>query len=349
MEAEKLEDDDEEKYDPELRNTSLQTELIERDSVSQSAFNIEFIDIGFTLKNGVEIMKNVSGQFTAGRMCAIMGPSGAGKTTVINLVTGKALKTEGKVLINGKEDELAAYKKLLGFVPQEDVMIRTLTVRNNIAHSAKMRLPKDFTKDQTDKKVAHTLVELGISHVQHSIIGDERERGVSGGQRKRVNIAIELVADPVVLFLDEPTSGLDSTTSTALCKTLKRIARNRQMTVAAVIHQVNYIKCISCIFESCLNMMMISHPSPPSSSLMICCYWGKGGEWFTTDPLAMLPNTSPNRGSSCQTTPTRQTSTWMSPLGRWREWTTPSLSGQSCLTFGWNMRERRGNQCKLQA
>lgn len=78
---------------------------------------------------------------------------------------------------------------------------------------------------------------LGISHVQHSPIGDERTRGVSGGQRKRVNIGIELVADPSVLFLDEPTSGLDSTTATALCITLKTIARKKNMTVAAVIHQ----------------------------------------------------------------------------------------------------------------
>ena len=88
-----------------------------------------------------------------------------------------------------------------------------------------------------EAKIANCINELGIPHVQHSIIGDERTRGVSGGQRKRVNIGIELVSDPKVLFLDEPTSGLDSTTSTSLCTTLKKIAQRRSMTVAAVIHQ----------------------------------------------------------------------------------------------------------------
>jgi ABC-type multidrug transport system ATPase subunit len=92
---------------------------------------------------------------------------------------------------------------------------------------------------QIEDKINKCINELGIPHVQHSNIGDEKTRGISGGQRKRVNIGIELVTDPLVLFLDEPTSGLDSTTSTSLCKTLKGIAKNRDMTVASVIHQVS--------------------------------------------------------------------------------------------------------------
>ena len=94
-----------------------------------------------------------------------------------------------------------------------------------------------MSSDEITSRVNDTIDILGISHVQHSIIGDERTRGVSGGQRKRVNIGIELVADPCLLFLDEPTSGLDSTTATALCQTLKKIARERQMTIVSVIHQ----------------------------------------------------------------------------------------------------------------
>lgn len=153
-------------------------------------------------------------------------------------MTGKALKTTGKVKVNGQEEDgLTKYQKLIGFVPQDDVMIRTLSVRDNISFSAGYRLPADLSEEEVTKRVNETIDVLGISHVQHSIIGDERTRGISGGQRKRVNIGIELVTDPSVLFLDEPTSGLDSTTATALCQTLKKIARDRQMTVVSVIHQ----------------------------------------------------------------------------------------------------------------
>ena len=133
---------------------------------------------------------------------------GAGKTTVINLITGKVPLTEGRILVN--DEEMAGvqkYQKLVGFVPQEDVMLRELTVRDNIQFSARYRLPARLSKEQIERKVDACINELGIPHVQHSVIGDERTRGVSGGQRKRVNIAIELVTDPCILFLDEPVSA----------------------------------------------------------------------------------------------------------------------------------------------
>jgi ABC-type multidrug transport system ATPase subunit len=133
-----------------------------------------------------------------------MGPSGAGKTTVINLITGKARRSGGAVRINGSEVAgLTQIAKLVGFVPQEDVMLRELTVRDNISFSAKYRLPAALPRQAVEAKINHCINELGISHVQHSVIGDERTRGISGGQRKRVNIGIELVADPSILFLDE--------------------------------------------------------------------------------------------------------------------------------------------------
>ena len=138
-----------------------------------------------------------------------MGPSGAGKTTVINLITGKARRSGGVVRINGSEVAgLAQIAKLVGFVPQEDVMLRELTVRDNISFSAKYRLPAALPRQAVEAKINHCISELGISHVQHSVIGDERTRGISGGQRKRVNIGIELVADPSILFLDEVSESL---------------------------------------------------------------------------------------------------------------------------------------------
>ncbi|CAE7389152.1 ABCG24 [Symbiodinium microadriaticum] len=116
-------------------------------------------------------------------------------------------------------------------------MIRQLTVRDNISFSAAYRLPVEMTAAQKEDVVNQTLLSLGIDHVQHSLIGDERERGISGGQRKRVNIGIELVALPKVLFLDEPTSGLDSTSSAVLARQLKDIATRQNVTIASVIHQ----------------------------------------------------------------------------------------------------------------
>lgn len=210
----------------------------EQQNSDQESFLIDFKGIELTLKTGVCIMHGVSGKFQPGRLCAIMGPSGAGKTTVMSLITGKAKKTGGQIFVNGVEVEgLSGFRKLVGFVPQEDVMIRECSVRDIVHFSASYRLSTSLTAEEIDDKVDKCVAELGMSHIQNSPIGDERTRGISGGQRKRVNIAIELVAEPKVLFLDEPTSGLDSTTATALCQTLKDIAMSRQMTIAAVVHQ----------------------------------------------------------------------------------------------------------------
>lgn len=189
---------------------------------------------------------------------------------------------------SGKEcDGLGQFQKLVGFVPQEDVMIRELSVRDNIEFSARYRLPKELTTEEINRKVNVCINELGIPHVQHSPIGDERTRGVSGGQRKRVNIGIELVADPKVLFLDEPTSGLDSTTATSLCSTLKKIASIRQMTIAAVIHQPSLSSFLE--FD---DLLLLGTCMPSRSSCLITHsfiyssdHLGKGGRVIYHGPV----------------------------------------------------------------
>ncbi|RKP05905.1 hypothetical protein THASP1DRAFT_19180 [Thamnocephalis sphaerospora] len=202
----------------------------------ERTFDISFQDLGLTLTNGIKIMSGVTGQLSSGRCCAILGPSGAGKTTFVSLLTGKAKKTSGTIMLNGVEEPLSKYQKLIGFVPQEDVMMRELTVRDILIHSALMRLPKDLPLHAKKKKVLETITYLELGHVMDSAIGDESKRGISGGQRKRVNIGMELVANPSVLFLDEPTSGLDSATSYEVCALLRNIAHRQRLTVAAVIH-----------------------------------------------------------------------------------------------------------------
>jgi ABC-type multidrug transport system ATPase subunit len=211
-------------------------------------FDFKFEGLGLTLSNGITIMKGVNGQIKHGKVTAVMGPSGAGKTTFLNLLSGKAAKTHGDIFIksttDGKfeleTDGIYRYRKLCGFVPQEDTMHRNLRVHDNIFFSGSFRLPHEFTSEDVYRRTDEVIATLGLGAVQHSKIGDETTRGVSGGQRKRVNIGMEVVANPRVLFLDEPTSGLDSTSSQEVLIALKKFATEEDMTIVTVIHQPRF-------------------------------------------------------------------------------------------------------------
>ncbi|KAF9174329.1 hypothetical protein BGX21_000215 [Mortierella sp. AD011] len=217
-------------------------------------FDIEFEHLGLTLSNGTTILQNVSGVLRTGRACAIMGPSGSGKTTLISMLTSKVPKDEGRIFINGQEEDLSHYRKLIGYVPQDDVMLRELTVHDILLHSAYMRLPAKLTRPQMTEKVLEIVDFLGLNSVMNSVVGDTVRRGISGGQRKRVNIGMELVTDPSILFLDEPTSGLDSSTSVDVCRLLKSIAHNKGLTVAAVIHSPSPVA-----FEQFDDLILLGH------------------------------------------------------------------------------------------
>ncbi|KAG0057808.1 hypothetical protein BGZ90_005282, partial [Linnemannia elongata] len=217
-------------------------------------FDIEFEHLGLTLSNGTSILQNVSGVLRNGRTCAIMGPSGSGKTTLISMLTSKIPKDEGRILINGQEEDLSHYRKLIGYVPQEDIMMRELTVDDILLHSAYMRLPANLKRAQMTEKVLEVVDFLGLNSVMDSVVGDAEKRGISGGQRKRVNIGMELVTDPSILFLDEPTSGLDSSTSGDVCRLLKSIARRKGLTVAAVIHSPSPVA-----FDQFDDLLLLGH------------------------------------------------------------------------------------------
>lgn len=146
-------------------------------------------------------------------------------------------KRGGALQINGDEAEMTKFKKLIGYVPQEDVMHRELNVWQNLKYSAEMRLPSTWTAQERQTHAEAVLHALHLSEVKYTRIGDEAERGVSGGQRKRVNIGIELAAAPLALFLDEPTSGLDATNAKEVCTTLENIATSTNLTVVMVLHQ----------------------------------------------------------------------------------------------------------------
>eukprot|EP00002_Diphylleia_rotans_P014506 TRINITY_DN2829_c0_g1_i1.p1 TRINITY_DN2829_c0_g1~~TRINITY_DN2829_c0_g1_i1.p1 ORF type:complete len:902 (+),score=195.71 TRINITY_DN2829_c0_g1_i1:75-2780(+) len=207
----------------------------------KETYTITFEELGLTLPNGRKIMDGVTGELYPGTVTAVMGPSGAGKTTFLSLISGKVQKTKGTIKINGEVEDngVTKYKKLVGFVPQEDTMLRMMTVKENLLFSARFRLPASYTSDKISLRISEVLDILGLVDVMYSVIGDERTRGISGGQRKRVNIGMELVADPSILFLDEPTSGLDSTASEEVCYCLKKISR-LGLTISTVIHQPRY-------------------------------------------------------------------------------------------------------------
>eukprot|EP01138_Halocafeteria_seosinensis_P002083 gb/GECG01002132.1/.p1 GENE.gb/GECG01002132.1/~~gb/GECG01002132.1/.p1 ORF type:complete len:684 (+),score=66.69 gb/GECG01002132.1/:1-2052(+) len=217
-------------------------------------YRIQFEDLGVQLPNGKTILSGVSGSLEPGHTTAIMGPSGAGKSTFINVLSNKVERTEGSIEVDDepKEDGLAQYRTVFGFVPQEDVMLRHFSPYYNITFSAKYRLPKGITTAERRDKVTETLELLGILHVQNQTIGDERQRGISGGQRKRVNIGIELVNECAILFLDEPTSGLDSSSAMDICNTLRKTAEDRGITIAAILHQPRYE-----IFETFTDLLLL--------------------------------------------------------------------------------------------
>eukprot|EP01135_Chromosphaera_perkinsii_P004491 Nk52_evm15s284 gene=Nk52_evmTU15s284 len=201
---------------------------------------------------GKVIMEGVTGHFPLGKVTAVMGPSGAGKSTLLSLISGKVERTSGKIFVNGAEEELSKFQKIIGFVPQEDVMLRMLTVEEILTHSANVRLPSSWTSEEKQEQVDAVIDVLGLSHVRRSIIGNEEQRGISGGQAKRVNIGIELVANPAVLFLDEPTSGLDSASSQSVISYLDKVA-SQGRTIVTVIHQPRYE-----IFELFNNVLLLA-------------------------------------------------------------------------------------------
>ncbi len=224
--------------------TSLSFSSFNLGSQSKAArmqrISIKFEGLRLTLPNGgPTILHEINGAIPTGKITAIMGPSGAGKSTFLNVMAGKVQRTGGTVHINGVLADLEEYKGIIGFVPQDDTMLRELTAEEVITHSAYMRLPADMPLKEKDELIRDVIDSLGLTCVQDSIIGDELKRGISGGQRKRVSVGIEIVAMPSFLCLDEPTSGLDSVASLALVKTLKELAM-QGVTIIAVLHQPKY-------------------------------------------------------------------------------------------------------------
>eukprot|EP00158_Paraphelidium_tribonemae_P004516 Partr_v1_DN26799_c1_g2_i1_m9104 putative ATP-binding cassette, sub-family G (WHITE), member len=206
-------------------------------NMSQAA--LSFRNIDYKLGRNRSILHRISGQFQSGKLSGILGPSGSGKSTLLHILAGRIKQSRGTVMLNNSTDisKTSVKRSLIGFVPQDDIMLDgDITVWETLYHAALIKLLGRYDRKEIRQRVLSLISFLGLAKVMHSPIGSPRKRGISGGERKRVNIGIELVAAPLVLFLDEPTSGLDSNTSTELCIMLKQLARLRNIVVVAVIH-----------------------------------------------------------------------------------------------------------------
>ncbi|XP_056617492.1 ATP-binding cassette sub-family G member 8 [Triplophysa dalaica] len=184
-------------------------------------------------------IKDLNLRVHSGKMLAVIGSSGCGKTSLLDIITcrdeGGSMKS-GEILINGKPCTRSLVKKSIAHVRQDDRLLPHLTVRETLAFVAKLRLPAHFSQKQRDQRVDDVIAELRLRQCAHTRVGNEYVRGVSGGERRRVSIAVQLLWNPGILILDEPTSGLDSFTAHNLVITLSRLARGNRLVLLSV-HQ----------------------------------------------------------------------------------------------------------------
>ncbi len=191
--------------------------------------------------NGKQILSGVQGIALPGQLMAVMGASGAGKSTFLDILARKNKRgvVEGNFYVNGEKVLDNEYRSVVGFVDQEDTMLPTLTVHETIITSALLRLPRDMNISVKEQRVYEVEKQLGILAIKDQLIGSEEGngRGISGGEKRRVGIACELVTSPSILFLDEPTSGLDAFNAFNVVECLVNLAKNYNRTVIFTIHQ----------------------------------------------------------------------------------------------------------------
>ena len=187
---------------------------------------------------GKPLLDDVSLTIFPGEFVGLMGPSGAGKTLLLNALNGYLPPTSGQVLINGQNlyADYDLFRGQIGYVPQDDIVHGSLTVNQALYFTGKLRLPSDTSDEELKARVESILDQLGLAGVGDVLIGNATQRGISGGQRKRVNLAMELITDPSLLLLDEPTSGLSSADTLNVMHLLRDLA-NKGMTILMTIHQ----------------------------------------------------------------------------------------------------------------
>ena len=192
-------------------------------------------DINFRFPNSDNGMHNLNFTLHSGELLAIMGGSGTGKTTLLSILNGSLIPQEGQITINGHDISEPKAKDLIGFVPQDDLLIEELTVYQNLYYTAKLCFAS-LTEEEIDRRVMKILKDLGLDSSKDLKVGSAINKYISGGQRKRLNIALELIREPAVLFLDEPTSGLSSADTEKVINLLKEQTYKGKLVVVNI-HQ----------------------------------------------------------------------------------------------------------------
>ncbi|XVF17003.1 hypothetical protein REPUB_Repub10bG0079500 [Reevesia pubescens] len=194
---------------------------------------------GFEACPGIRhVLKDVKCKAKPWEILAIVGPSGAGKSSLLEILAGKLTPQTGSIFVNRTPIDKAQFRKISGYVTQKDNLFPLLTVEETLMFSAKLRL--GLPQPQLSSRVKSLMQELGLGNLAMTRVGDERVRGISGGERRRVSIGVDVIHDPKVLILDEPTSGLDSTSALQIIDMLKVMAETRGRTIILSIHQPGF-------------------------------------------------------------------------------------------------------------
>ena len=228
---------------------------------------IDALNLKKTGNNNVTLLSNLSFSIPPRKFVALVGGSGAGKSTLMDALNGLRPAQEGKVLYNGQDyyRNLAAFSTQLGYVPQDDIIHRDLTVERALYYAAKLRLPSDFTDEQIQQRINEVLEDVELTVRRKLLI-----KKLSGGQRKRVSIALELLANPSVFFLDEPTSGLDPGLDRKMMYLLRKLA-DKGHTIVLVTHATNNINSCDYVCFLCQGGHL-AYFGPPEEAK---AYFGK--------------------------------------------------------------------------
>jgi ABC-type multidrug transport system ATPase subunit/ABC-type multidrug transport system permease subunit len=235
---------------------SFRFQLLEGGGLQRRAYqgnvSIQAVDVTVNAPDGNRLLDPISLTVFPSELVALMGPAGAGKTTFLKALNGYTPPTGGQVLFNGSDlyKSYDLFRQQMGYVPQDDIVHSQLTVREALYFSTKLRT--DLSDKEIDERIDKILDGLGILDKKNALIGSPERKVLSGGQRKRVNIAMELISDTPVLFLDEPTSGLSSYDADGVIDLLKRLSREGK-TIITTIHQPSVD-----LFRKFDNLIMIS-------------------------------------------------------------------------------------------
>jgi ABC-type multidrug transport system ATPase subunit/alpha-tubulin suppressor-like RCC1 family protein/CRP-like cAMP-binding protein len=216
-----------------------------RRTVEPQGIRLDALNLTTQLPDGKVLLHDISLSVLPGEFVAIVGGSGAGKTTLMDAMSGVRPATSGRVLYNGRDyyRNLSIFRNVLGYVPQDDIIHTDLPLRLTLEHASRLRLPADTSKEELDEAVDKALGELELTAQADTTVAQ-----LSGGQRKRASIGVELLTEPRIFFLDEPTSGLDPLTDGQMMRLLRRLSDEGSTVVLTTHATKNVMLCDKVVF-----------------------------------------------------------------------------------------------------